>query len=110
MAVVIRDVVGEGAQRESVVVQILRIADQGADEIGSADVVSEVAEKLAAERVVAHVLNHGAAIGVTVRRLQLFGGGVGKSRKKKRFDRVVPGGVNERFVRENPVGIAVCRK
>src|SRR5436853_2733661 len=59
MTVVVRGVVRECTEGESVLVDILSICEQRLDEIAAADVMREVAEKGAAVRIVAHVLKDG---------------------------------------------------
>src|SRR5580704_19517387 len=69
----IGDVVGERAECKSVFVGILGLDQQLADKISAANVVHKVAEFRASERIVAKVLDDGAAIrvGVCFRQLLL---------------------------------------
>ena len=71
MPAVVGRVVTERAEREGVLVDVLRIAYQRFDEIAGADVVQQVAEEMAAERVVAKVLDDAAAVRVGARFEQL---------------------------------------
>ena len=64
MTFVIGRIMGQRSQGEGVFVDVLRITEQSFNEISAANVVNQVAEELAAKRIVAHVLNDGAAIGV----------------------------------------------
>ena len=77
-------IVREAAEGEGVLVEVLRLADQADDEIARADVVHEVAEQLAAERVVAHVLDDRPGIGVGVRLEESVGRGVPGKRRSRR--------------------------
>src|SRR5437870_2146065 len=72
MTVVVRRVVRERTEGESILVDILSVSPQSLDEIAAADVMRKVAEKGAAVRVVAHVLNDGAAVGVGLRPAQIL--------------------------------------
>ena len=67
MAGVVGGVVRERAERERVLVDVARLADHRLDEVAGADVVQQVAEEMAAERVVAEILNHRSAVGVGAR-------------------------------------------
>ncbi len=112
VAVVVGGIVGERAEREGVVVEIVGfagVAEESADEIGGADVVDDIAEGVAAVRVVAEVLNDGAAVGVTVGGAQFVVGGVGEAREEQRADAVFPGGIDDGFVSEHGVGVGSRR-
>src|SRR4029077_2936852 len=63
MAVAIRGVVRQSAERECVFIQVLRIADQRLDEVAAANVVHQIAEEMTAVRIIAQILNDRAAIG-----------------------------------------------
>src|ERR1700683_2472037 len=63
MAVVVRRVMRQGPESKRVVVDVVGIAQQRLDEVAGSNVVNQVAEKLAAERIVAHVLDGASAIG-----------------------------------------------
>ena len=69
MAVIVGGVVSEGAESESIFIEGGGIAEKRFDKIAGAHVVDEIAEKMAAERIVAEILNDRAAIGV---RMSLF--------------------------------------
>ena len=62
-------VVRERAQRERILIQVRGVLKQGLDKVAAAHVVHQIAEKLAAERVVAHVLHNTSAVGVGMRLL-----------------------------------------
>ena len=76
--VVVRGVMGKGADGKSVFIQVFRVTQECQDEIAAADVMREVTEKGAAVRVVAHILNNGAAVGIGLSPAQIFFGGLGK--------------------------------
>ena len=54
------------AQGEGVLVEILRIVNHGLHKGARADIMSQIAEDLIAERVVADILNDAPAVGVSV--------------------------------------------
>jgi hypothetical protein len=62
-------IVGECAQRKSIIIQIVRfprVAEERNNKITASHIVAEIAEKDAAMRVIAQVLNNRAAVGVPV--------------------------------------------
>ena len=83
-------IVLQRAERERIFVQVLRFADQRRDEIATADVMREIAEKAAAERIISHVLNDAASVSVGVRLLQLLRRRVGESLQKQLPARMYP--------------------
>src|SRR6185437_1268023 len=101
MAVIVCDVMGEGAEREGVLVEISGIANQSPDEISATHIVSEIAEELVSEGIVAHVLNDGAAIGVCVGLFQLVRSRVRELLQEQRFNDGVPFAVNNRLMTED---------
>jgi len=60
--------------------------------------MGQVADQFASVRVVAHVLNDGAAVGVCVRLTQLFMGGIRESLQKRWPNMSIPRGVDDGFV------------
>ena len=66
MAVIIAGIVRQGAEREGVLIEVLRLVNQGVDEVAAADIMHEVTKWFAAERIIAHVLDDAAAIGKSV--------------------------------------------
>jgi hypothetical protein len=90
MAVDIRDIVRQGAEREREIVQAAGLTNEGEDEVAGADIVREVAELLAAVRVITEVLDDGTAIRVAVRLFELLGCGVRIPREQRRFQFDVP--------------------
>src|ERR1700693_4433192 len=101
MALVVRCIVCQCTQRKSVFIQVSRIAKQGLNEIAGPDVVDQVAEQMAAERVVAQILNHRTTVRVGMRFLQLFRRGIREPLQKERLDRDVPCRVDNGFVRQH---------
>src|SRR6202049_4378645 len=83
MADDIRGIVRKRAQCKGILVRILALQQQLTNEITTANVVHQIAEFHAAKGVVAEVLNDGAAIGVTVRLLELVFRKRWKSLEKK---------------------------
>ena len=98
------------AQSERVFVEVLRFANQSLNEITTANVMREIAEKAAAERIISHVLNDAAPIRVGVRLLQLFRGRVGESLEKQLLKGSVPDRIYDRFVGENRVAVGDRRR
>ena len=58
----------QSTQGERIFIQISGLFDERDDKIAASDVVCQIAEKLAAKRVVAQVLNNRAAIDISVGR------------------------------------------
>ena len=79
MPVIICRVMCQCPQRESIFIEIRRIPQQRLHEVTSAHVMQQIAEEVAAKRVVAQILNHRPAVGVRVRFLQLFSRGIGEA-------------------------------
>src|ERR1035437_5084138 len=64
MSIDIGNVVGERSQSESVLIEVLRIAEHRQNEITSADIVCQIAEDVITEGIVANVLDDAAAVGI----------------------------------------------
>ena len=79
VSVVISRIMGERTQRESVPIQILGITQKRKDEVCAANVVRLIAEEVISMRVIAEVLDNGAAVGVPVGFLELLVRCVGKA-------------------------------
>ena len=112
VAVIVGGIVGQGAECESVVIEIVRfagVAEKRADKISAADVMDDVAEFVAAVRVVAEILDDGAAVGVTVGGAEFVVSGVGETRKEQRTDAVFPSGIDNGFVGEDGVSVGARR-
>ena len=80
MAVIVRPMVRHSSKRKSIVVQILRNAQQCFHKIGAAKVATQIAKELITARAVPHVLNDGASLDVCVCFPQIARGYSGKSR------------------------------
>ena len=100
-------VVGQSAQREGILVEVLRFANHVEHKIAAAHIVHQIAEEFAAERIIPHVLDDAAGVGVGVGLNQIFGGGLRPTFKKQRLDVLVPSRIDDGFVGEN--GIALQR-
>ena len=98
-------IVLQRAESERVFVEVLRLADQRRDEVPTADVMREIAEKAAAERIISQVLNDAATVGVGVRLLQLLRGCVGKSFEEQFLEGGIPHGIDDGFVGENRIAV-----
>src|ERR1700681_3887271 len=82
VAIVVRGVVSERAERKSIAVKVLGIAQQSQDKISAPHVVCQVAEEKTSVWVIAHVLNNDAPIRIPVRFFEFFSGGAGKALQK----------------------------
>src|SRR4029077_4425548 len=105
VTVVVRRVMRKRAGGESVLIEIFRIPQQREDEIAAADVMREVAEKGVPVRVIAHILNDGAAVGVSLRSAQIFFGCLREFFQQQRLDVRLPNRIDNGFVREDSVGV-----
>ena len=83
--VVVR-VVCERADGEREFVDVPGVAQQRLDEVAGADVVQEVAEESAAERVVPEILDDRTAVGERTRAQERVGVRTGKAPPEQRFD------------------------
>ncbi len=103
MTVIVRRVVRHRAQRETVFINVVGVVQERHDEIATAHVMRQIAEKMAAVWIVAEVLNNRAAVCISLRRAQFFGSSVGKSRQQGGFQPVFPSRINDRLVGEHGV-------
>jgi len=97
---------GEGAEGEGVFIEVaigFGVAEVRLNEIAAADVMREVAEKMAAVGVVAHVLNDGAAVGEGVGFAEIVGRGIWKMGFEDGEDVLRPGGIDDGFVGQNGI-------
>lgn len=78
VAVVVRGVVRERPERKSVAVKVLGIAQQSQDKVPAPHIVRQVAEEITSVRVIAHVLDNGAAICIAMGFLDFFPRSVGE--------------------------------
>ena len=69
----------------------------------------QIAEELAAERVVAHVLDDATRVGIGVGLDEIVGSGLGIAPEEDRPDVTVPGGVDDRLVGEHRIGVEAAR-
>jgi hypothetical protein len=104
MASDIGSIVSERAQGKGVLVGILALGEQLANEIAAAHVVNQVAEFDAAEGIVAKVLDDGAAIGISVCFRELGFCESGKALEEKRAKITGPRQVHDFLVGEHGVG------
>jgi hypothetical protein len=105
VTVVVRCVMGERADGESVLRNVFCISQESQNEIAAADVVCQIAKKGAAVGVVAHVLNDGAAVGVGLRPAQILLRGLREFFQEQRLDVCFPNRVNNCFMREHSVSV-----
>ena len=110
MADVVGGVMRERAEREGVLVDVVRLANQRLHEIAGADVVHQVAEEVAAERVVAKILNHRAAVGVGARLASSFARRARKAAREQRPKAGVPQRIDVGFVRQHGVRPGIRRR
>ena len=82
------------------------LTQQREDEVAAANIVGEIAEKVAAMRVVAEILNDGSAISVGVSLFEIFASGSGKALKQHWADAVIPRSVDDGFVSQNRVPVS----
>ena len=94
------------SQRKCVFLRVLALPEHLLDKVAAAHVVHQVAEFLAAERIIAQVLNDRAAIGVGVGFLDLIVREAGKAVLDQRTDVRRPQQVDDFFVGEDRVGKA----
>ena len=103
MAVIVTGVMRQRPQRECILVEVLRLSNQVQYEVAAADVMSQIAVKRAAERIISQILNDASAVGIGVRLSQLIRGRGGKSLQEQRLYGTIPSGIDNGFVGENGV-------
>jgi hypothetical protein len=103
VAVIIRAVVSERSEGESVFIEIFGVSEQRFDEVGASNVVNQVAEEMAAVRVITEILNDCSAVGIAVGLPKLIMRCPGKALKQEWTDSGLPGRVNDRFVSQHRV-------
>src|SRR5258708_28609318 len=104
MAGDIRGIVRERAQGEGLLVCVLALQQQLANEVAAANVVHQIAEFHAAKGIVAEILDDGAAIDVAVRFFELVFRERWKSFEEKWAKVIGPHQVYDLLVGENGVG------
>ena len=105
MADTVRRVMRQRAQRECVLVDILRLTYQVRHEIPAARVVDQVAEKPASEGVIPHVLDDAASIGIGAGAQELVRRSLRKALYQQRPDGIVPGRIDDGLVRQHGVAV-----
>ena len=105
VAIRIGSIMRESTQCEGVFIEISGVAQQRCDEIAAADVVRQIREEVRAKRVVTHVLDNAPAVGVSMRLLQILCRCSSKALQQKRLNRLLPDSVDDRFMRQNGIGI-----
>ena len=93
----------QSAQREGILIYIVTLPQQLADEISATNVMCQVAEFLAAKRVITQVLDDGASVGIGMSFFDLIVGQAGKSLEQHRADLVGPEQVHNFLVGQNRV-------
>ena len=93
---------------KGIFVDVVGVLQQSDYKVAATDVVSEVAEQLAAKGVVPHVLNDRPAPRERMSVLQLFRGRVGKAFQYQRFEGDVPSRVDQSLMRKYRVAVT-CR-
>jgi hypothetical protein len=104
MTIGIRFVMRQCAQSESIFIDVSRIVKQGHYEIAAPYIVDQIAEILAAERVVAEILDDTTAVGVGMGFGELFFGEFRKSLEEKWTKRVLPEKIDDFFMSEDGIG------
>src|SRR5271166_61387 len=103
-------VVGKGTECKRIFVQIVRFGDKRENEIAAPNIVREITKELAAERIVAHVLNDGASIGIGMGLLQFLRSRAGKALQQQRLDPIIPCCIDNRFMRQDRVACTTRNK
>src|SRR5580704_15984283 len=104
MAIIVGSIMSQCADSECVLVEVFSVAKQSLHKISASHVVRKVAEEMASVRVIAHVLDDRAAVGIGLRLAQLLFRGTRKTSQQERLDVRLPNGIDDRFVGENRVG------
>src|SRR5579863_7487856 len=104
MAIDVGHVVRQRAEGESIFLGILTLPEHFFNEIAAAHVMNEVAEFLAAEGVIAKILNNGATVGVGVRFLDLVVGQAWETVFNERENVRSPEEIDDLFVGQNRIG------
>src|SRR5271166_861736 len=103
-------VVGKGTECKRIFVQIVRFGDKRENEIAAPNIVREITKELAAERIVAHVLNDGASIGISMGPLQFLWSRAGKTLQQQRLDPIIPCRIDNRFMTQDRVACTTRNK
>jgi len=60
------------SEGKRIFVQVARLSEQGLEKIRPANIMDQIAEKTAAERIVSEILNDAPTVTVAMRRLEFF--------------------------------------
>src|SRR6266576_6911927 len=101
MTEVVGCVMRQRAERERILVQIGGLGQKIQYQIAAANVVRQVADEPMAERVIAHILDDCAAIGVSMRLSKIVRARIRKSLQQEGLYIVFPGSVDDRLVRQD---------
>src|SRR5688572_22140172 len=105
MADRVAGVVRDRAERERILVDIRGLAEEGANEVAGTDVVNQVGEEAAAERVITEVLDQRSPVGVRARRLDCRRRRVRISQLQYCRDVRVPRLVDQGLIRQQGVSV-----
>ncbi len=100
----IRGIVRQRTQGEGVLIGVLAVLQHLEDEVSTADVVHQIAKFHASKRVVAQILDYGAAIGVGVGFLDLLFRQPRVFLEQEGANLIDPEQIDNFLVRENGVG------
>src|SRR5579863_2305470 len=103
MAGDVGSVVRKRTESKGEFVCVMTLQQQFSDEVSAASVVHQIAEFNGAEGIIAEILNHGAAIGVTVCFRDLRFRQLRKSIEEERADFVRPDEIYDFLMRQNGV-------
>src|SRR5215472_8250595 len=92
------------AKGERQFVDVLRVVNQLQDKVAAADVMEQVTEKLVAGRIVTHILNQAAAVGIGMGAAQVIFCGIGITLQKETLEVALPDEVDYLLVGEHGVG------
>ena len=101
---------GQCSEREGELIDIPRLAHECGHKIAAADIMGQLAEKLAAERIIAEILDNRATIGVGMRFNQLVRRGIREAFEKEGLKILIPGRINDRFMSQDGVSAERCRE
>jgi hypothetical protein len=103
MAAVVRGVVGQGSQGESVLVHVSGVAKQCVYKIAAPHIVNQVTEEHAAKWVVPHILHQRTAVGVGVCLKQVVFRRTGEPLEQERLNLVLPHQVYDLLMGQNRI-------
>jgi len=98
-------VVFQRSQCERIFVQVLGLTDELRNEIATPDIMREVAEKAAAERIISQVLNDAASVSIGVGQFQLRRRSGRKSFEEQFLKGSIPDGIDDGLMGENCVAV-----